>query len=79
MNQKEYNATANGQKDMANAAASVGVALMMNSKIKQMGGTGWDASMIAGASASMLAAIKEDLREEYNGLCAKMGTLSHSA
>jgi hypothetical protein len=68
MNQKEYNATANGQKDMANAAASIGVALMMNSKIKQLGGTGWDAAMIANASPSTLAAIKEDLLAEYNNL-----------
>ena len=68
MNQKEYNATANGQKDMANAAASIGVALMINSKIKQLGGTGWDAAMIASASPSTLAAIKEDLLAEYNSL-----------
>jgi hypothetical protein len=68
MNQREYNATANGQKDMANAASSIGVALMMNSKIKQLGGTGWDADMIASASPSTLAAIKEDLLAEYNSL-----------
>jgi hypothetical protein len=68
MNQKEYNATANGQKDMANAAASIGVALMMNSKIKQLGGIGWDAAMIANANPTTLAAIKQDLLVEYNNL-----------
>ena len=70
MNQKEYNATANGQKDMANAAASIGVALMMNSKIKQLGGMGWDAAMIANANPTTLAAIKQDLLAEYNNLVA---------
>jgi hypothetical protein len=68
MNQREYNATANGQKDMANAASSIGVALMMNSKIKQLGGIGWDAAMIANANPTTLAAIKQDLLAEYNNL-----------
>ena len=68
MDQREYNATANGQKEMAHAAASIGTALMMNSKIKQLGGMGWDAAMISNASPSTLTAIKEDLLAEYNGL-----------
>lgn len=72
MNQREYNATANGQKDMAHSALSIGTALMMNSKIKQLGGTGWDAAMISSAGPSTLAAIKEDLLTEYNGLVTKL-------
>lgn len=66
--QKAFNATAAGQKQMANDGASIGTALYMNKVVKQKGGTGWPDNMIETANPIMLRAIKEDLITEFNAL-----------
>lgn len=68
--QKAYNATASGQRDMCNDADSKATAFMMNKIIKQKGGIGFDHRMIETATPILLRAIKENLIEEYNAIIA---------
>jgi hypothetical protein len=68
---KEFNATVAGQTKMAMDGASIGLCLMLASKIRELGGIGWDRSFIESANPTLLLAIKNDLVTEYNGLVTK--------
>lgn len=50
------------------ASADVGFVLMLNRKVKALGGQPWDERQITSANTSMLDAIKTDLITDYNRL-----------
>jgi len=64
--QKSFNATPEGQREMFRDADSRSTAFMMSKIIKSKGGDGWPDQMIATANETLLRAIKEDLVSEYN-------------
>ena len=70
---KAYNATRDGQMEMAYDAASRAPAFHMNKIIKSKGGVGWPDDMIASADPGLLRSIKENMIEEYNSLVATKG------
>lgn len=65
---KSFNATPEGQKQMFYASSAVATVLILNSKVKQLGGSAWEAKEIEQANDIFLAAIKKELLEEYNRL-----------
>ena len=73
-NSKAYNATKDGQMEMAHDAASRATEFQMNNVIKAKGGIGWPEDMIASAEPILLRSIKEDMIEEYNGLVSQKET-----
>ena len=71
---KAYNATRDGQMEMAYDASSRALAFHMNKVIKSKGGIGWHDDMIASADPVLLSSIKADLLEEYNSLVSQKET-----
>lgn len=69
--QKQFNATREGQIALCNDATSISVALMLNRKIRENGGQGWDPSFIESANPVLLVSIKNDLILEWNSLVKK--------
>ena len=71
--QKAFNATPAGQRAMCMDALSRGVVMILNSKVRSLGGEAWDDNAIATANESTLRAIREDLLPIYNQLVAPCG------
>lgn len=68
--QKTFNATAEGQRAMCTDAVSRSVVLLLNRKVRSLGGEAWDDKMIETASDQVLNSIREDLLPIYNKLVA---------
>lgn len=66
--QRAFNATMAGQRAMCDDAASRSVVLLLNSKVRSLGGEAWNDSTIETANDSTLRAIREDLLPIYNRL-----------
>lgn len=66
-----YNATAQGQKDMAYNADNVGLCLTLARKIRSLGGVTWDDAFIQSANPSTLLSIRDDMISDYNSLVTK--------
>lgn len=66
--QKAFNATKEGQMAMCQSAMSVSTVLIINNKVRSLGGAFWQNEMIETANAPLLEAIKSDLIDEYNRL-----------
>jgi hypothetical protein len=68
--QKAFNATPAGQRAMCTDATSRSVVLILNRKVRSLGGEAWNDGMIETANPSTLNAIREDLLPIYNRLVA---------
>ena len=55
---------------MCDDATSRSVVLILNSKVRKLGGEAWADNAIATANPAMLTAIREDLMPIYNSLVA---------
>jgi alkyl sulfatase BDS1-like metallo-beta-lactamase superfamily hydrolase len=64
--QKQFNATAEGQQAMCADASTRSTAFMMAAFLRKRGIPTYDDSMIATANPSLLAAIKDELLDDYN-------------
>jgi len=64
--QKAFNATPAGQRAMCTDATHRSVVLLLNRKVRTLGGDAWDDTMIETANDSMLASIRDDLLPIYN-------------
>jgi hypothetical protein len=71
MSTKEFNATRNGQLALAYNGLSVSVVMLLNEKVKQLGGNPWQSDFIQTANQTTLKSIQEDLILEYNALLTK--------
>lgn len=69
--QRAFNATADGQKAMAADALNRSTVMLLNNKVRSLGGEAWADSMIASANESTLRAIMDDLLPIYNSLVKK--------
>lgn len=66
--QKAFNATAAGQRALCADALNRSTVMLINTKVRSLGGEAWDDKTIATANDSTLRAIRDDLLPIYNRL-----------
>lgn len=72
MKDNEFNATPEGQRAMFWRSHDVAKTLLVNSRVRKMGGSCWEDKVIEQADPAFLKTIWEDAVSEYNR-CIQLG------